>query len=632
MKYVEKPPHIHPTRIRHIPDHELLAALEPTASSLTEWRTKLLRDRRPVWDIARWAAGVRGTSAAQEAIAAADAVCDRQVDFTDPAHGRSQLYGFHYLGWMTPLVSAYELTGDPRYARAWDRLFGQWYDSRDNVVGEWPGLDVIWYSLGVCGRSAVIMPALAAFADEPALSQPRWEQMLKTVLGGARWAFEEHEEFRHGNWQLACCAELLHVAGVLTEFTEAGQWARVAQDRLLEHLELDVYPDGGHYERSPGYHAMCLNALQRAAVVGEQCLNWTALTEHPRFRAMHDWLIALADPSGWVPALQDSGIVWPATALLRGHYLLGDPAYRDFAARWLGPRLAEELAWLPPHRTDSPAGERSGGSQRLDSSQYAVFRSGWSREDLLTIINYGPYIGHELEPHSHHAALDFVISGWGVPLAWEAGGPPSYDDPGYYDWFQATVGHNTVMATGDEFTEDRRARLTEFLTHPEIDVFAGEHHGYQQVHRRRITFIRAEPRFWLVTDRLAVPATWLLHGTGPWLPCGAGYAPAAGPGLLVLPVRPDRLTGVRTSSGPSRIPDPATGTAEFGTVHTLGLQQDRGDFDVVLVPFADTPPEVGIRTTEDAIEVTIGSTVDLIAADHWSRSTGARVAWSGIHD
>lgn len=626
MKFVEKPPHVHPTRMRHIPDHELLAALDPTASSLVEWRTKLLRNRRPVWDIARWASGVRGSTAALEAIATADEVCDRQVDFTDRGHGRSRLYGFHYLGWLTPLVSAYELTGEPRYARAWDRLFGQWYDTRDNVVGDWPGLDVIWYSLGVCGRSAVIMQALAAFADEPALSQRRWEQMLATVLGGARWAFEEHDEFRHGNWQLACCAELLHVAGVLGEFTEAAQWAQRAQDRLLEHLELDVYPDGGHYERSPGYHAMCLNALQRAAVVGEQYLDWTVLTGHPRFRAMHDWLIALADPSGWVPALQDSGIVWPAAALLRGHYLLGDPAYRDLAARWLGPRLAEESAWLPPH--DPPTVARgSHGSGRLESSRYAVFRTGAAREDLLTVINYGPYIGHELEPHSHHAALDFVISGWGVPLAWEAGGPPSYDDPGYYDWFQAPVGHNTVVATGDEFTEDRRARLTEFLTHPEIDVFAGEHHGYRQVHRRRITFIRSDPRLWLVTDRLAAPATWLLHGTAPWLPCGAGYAPAVGPGLLVLPSRP---AGVRRSSGPSRIPDPATGTAEFGTVHTLALQQDDGDFDVVLVPFADTPPEVGIRTIDDAIEVTLGSTVDLIAADSWSRSTGARVTWSGI--
>lgn len=535
MKYVEKPPHVHPTRMRHISDAALHEALGPGP-----FRGRLFRTTQPVWEI------IPGN------VAAADELCEKTVDFLDPGHGRSRLYGFHYLGWMSPLLEAYAQTHDAPYARAWERIFRQWYGDRDMVVGEWPGLDVIWYSLGVCSRSALIIKALAAFAAEPAVSDECWNRMLATVLGGARWAAEEHDSFRHGNWQLACAAELLHVAGVIPEFTEAPEWAAVAKARLIEHLELDVYPDGGHYERSPGYHAMCLNALQRAAVVGERYLDWPGISAHPRFRAMHNWLATLADPSGWVPALQDSGIVWPVELLDRR------------------PELVDDVR----------------GSRLLDSSKYAVLRD----DHFVTVINYGPYVGHELEPHSHHAALDFVISGWGVPLAWEAGGPPSYDDPGYYDWYQAPIGHNIPVVYGEKFREDRNARLVEFTTSSsDVDIFVGEHDGYSTTHRRRIEFVRKGRPHWVIHDRLPENSTWLLHGTAPWRRFGRGFAPERGPGLYVVPAGPAEGREIRT--GPSRIPDPATGTAEFGEIHTLALTPQSQDLTVVLVPFEKEPPE-----------------------------------------
>ena len=34
------------------------------------------------------------------------------------------------------------------------------------------------------------------------------------------------------------------------------------------------------------------------------------------------------------------------------------------------------------------------------------------------MLNCGPYVEHELESHSHHAALDLVLWGHGAPLAW----------------------------------------------------------------------------------------------------------------------------------------------------------------------------------------------------------------------
>lgn len=447
-----------------------------------------------------------------------------EVDFLDKGQGRSKLYGFHYLRWMMPLVDAYAVDGDPVYAREWDRLFTQWYTTRDEVVGDWPGLDVVWYSLGVWARSMHVTRALSVFADEPALSDACWTMMMKTVLGGARWAAEEHDSFRHGNWQFACCCELLHVATLFPELHEAAAWRETAKARILEHLDRDVRDDGGHHERSPGYHWMCLESVRRAAQLDDE------LAVHPKVGLMGDWLSSLATQGGWVPHLQDSGIVW-----------------------------------------HSPQKE---GSHLLDASGYAIFRNA----DFHTVINYGPYVGHELEPHSHHAALDFVISGWGQPLAWEAGGPPSYDDPGYYAWYQATRGHNTLLVPGLSMTEDRRAACDRFETGEREDVFEGHHYGYGIRHDRRIVFVRDEPCHWIVTDTIDAEAVWQIHGLAPWRPHGDGYLSGR---LFVLPLTPGEP---EYGSGPARIPDPSTRTAEYGEIHSLGLRRKDGRFKIAIFP------------------------------------------------
>ena len=75
------------------------------------------------------------------------------------------------------------------------------------------------------------------------------------------------------------------------------------------------------------------------------------------------------------------------------------------------------------------------------------------------MINHGPQIEHELESHSHRAVLDLVLDGWGEPLLWEAGGPPSYDDPGYLSWYQSGRGHNTVLVDDRELSTDRRVSV-----------------------------------------------------------------------------------------------------------------------------------------------------------------------------
>jgi hypothetical protein len=290
-----------------------------------------------------------------------------------------------------------------------------------------------------------------------------------------------------------------------------------------------------------------------------------------------------------------------------------------------------------------------------------MLRQGRAVDHLTAVVNVGPYVGHELEPHSHHAALDFVISGWGEPLAWEAGGPPTYDDPGYYSWYQAGRGHNSVVLDGEPDSAQRNAVVESFWTlgqgrhnprlhEPQgVDVVTGRHEAFVRQHRRRMVFVRSEPAYWLVVDELGaepIGSTWTIHGRSPWNDGGEGrFVSEAAPGLVVLPL--DSPAGVDHGSGPARLPssqvslDTDADTAssdvegeggrklrerrsrpdEYGTIHGLHLAYHRAALRMVLVPFRHVPPEVMAELTGgESLVVRMPGVVDAYAPGTWTRT------------
>ncbi|GAA3128003.1 hypothetical protein JOF29_007443 [Kribbella aluminosa] len=617
----EKPRHID-GRINRIGTDDLLKAFGSRAADLEGLRGFVGQQlRRPAWPLPEWAA-----AAQPDAALAAAAPLLSGVDVTGRGLGRSQLYGFHYLGWLLPGVQAWLLTGDERYLQAFERHLDEWVERRDTVVGEWPGLDPVWYSLGTWARCRSLLPTLEVLTTSP-LSDCVWGRLVATLVGGARWAYDEHDVFRHGNWQLVCATELLHLSAVLPCLVESAAWAARARERIEEHLVLDVYPDGGHYERSPGYHRMVLTALQTAARIDP------AVAAHPRFAAMHGWMGELASSGGWMPHLQDSGIEWPAASLLRGSYLLNDPALARVAAQWLSPsELAAEAAafpawagreerWLEP----GPAAELA-PSTVLPDSGYTILRGA----DIRAVINHGPHIEHELESHSHRAVLDLVVDGWQQPLLWEAGGPPSYDDPSYLTWYQAGLGHNTVVVDGRELSTDRGVQVDALVDTGPVAVFAGRHHGYGIPQSRTIALVREEPSYFVVVDNAegaTFRAYW--HALHPWRELRPGTYDASapdGPGLLLLDAD---ATAAELTEGIARRPVLRSRSAEYGPLHSLAITRTVGDFTTVLVPHAQgEPPAVTAERADGELVVGFGATVDRIGTSTWARTVDGKLSWA----
>ncbi len=637
--FVEKPPHIDERRMRHISDEDLFAALDLTRPGLdavkaaagrgdwvaagAAWSSYFAGRERPVPVINTVGYGrYLREHAPQDAKTLLDTAAELHAfaaDFTDGTMGKSRLYGFHYFGWIVPLIEAYVVSGDERHAETFVRLFNQWYETRDTVRGEWQ-MDVIWYTLGLSIRTPTFSRAWHAFRHSPHLDLQTQLRLLKTVLGAARWLAEEHDVFRYGNWQHFGATGLFELATFWPEFREAPAWAGLAWERLLEHLELDVYPDGGHFERAPSYHSSVMDGYRKVAEAAELS-GHERLQEHPRFRQMYRCLLQQCSPLGSSVNFNDSGLVDIGPYMVHGAVLFGDPAFKWLAEQLgSGEEIGVTLASLPDladGRTAAaayaalPVQEPEGDSALLPTSKFAFMRGGWGRDDLFMAINYGPYIEHELESHSHFDALSFTCTGFGAPLAIEAGKPINYDDPLYYDWYRVARAHNVVVIDGDNpDPEHKDGDLIQWSTSPVADLFQASHDGYLPTknvrHRRTILFARND--YWIVHDELeqagdaAHELAWHLSMPNAFTIDGGTVVPESAPGLLVLPVGASDEVRAEEVHGTMEVPGPRAWRGTYDRRDVRGARFVRESADPRVTWFNILYP---VKELEDAASVSV---------------------------
>lgn len=622
----ERPAHLGPD-VTSVDTGDLLDAC-PGATDVRGLRALLAGRPRPLRRLDLRAAAIAGTDEAGAVLARAEAIHPDSHDVSGSTLPRSQRYGHHYLGWVEPLVTARLLTGDRRWTDRFEQVITRWHAGRADYRGDWPGLHVLWYSLGTWARSRQMLGWLDALGDE--LSDETYALLLANVLGNARWAHQEHVAFRPGNWQLVSATHLVEVGHVLQAFDQASAWLERGRTRTREHLRFDVRPDGGHAERSPSYHQMSLDAFHTVAATElsrRAAPDDTDMLGHPRFAAMHHWLATLATDGGWVPALQDSSLLHPGALLLRGAWLLGDVDLLARAGDMLGPAgtaatVAEFPVLTPEHehrwRTLLAAVTRVAAGPRpreqvtvLPDSGYSLLRAG----PLRAVLNHGPYVEHELESHSHRCLLDVTLDGWGTPLISEAGGPTSYDDPDYQGFHQSPAGHSTVQVDDIETRGPRAVHGPVAAVLDGWTIWTATHDripGDDGTSRhRRLVAMTSSPELVVALDTVEgaddrrVTLRWQLPGTAAAAADGLSWwnEPAhpgtarTGVHLLAAPAG----APLTTSSGrrPASHPVPGTQRAEPAPLTTLAWSIDgsgpRTEFVTVLTP---VPPGAQIPVVE----------------------------------
>jgi len=258
--------------------------------------------------------------------------------------------------------------------------------------------------------------------------------------------------------------DLKALAGLAVFLADERLLARALQ-RLEDQLEVQVLPDGGHFERAPAYHCQVLaDLIDLADLLG-------AAGKPPpspltrTIRRMRRWLGAVLGPDGVVPLLNDG---YPVAQSL-------------VAALRPDPAPTEPLLSLP------------------DTGLVRATAGGWQ-----LIADVGAPCPDELPAHAHADTLGCLLYVDGAPLLVDTG-TSTYAPGDVRNYERSTAAHNTAEVDGTDSTEvwaafraGRRARVRRVATACGADgcvTAEAAHDGYRRLPGRPV-----HRRQWRLTD------------------------------------------------------------------------------------------------------------------------------------
>jgi uncharacterized heparinase superfamily protein len=384
------------------------------------------------------------------------------VEWNPAGASRLWSYNLHYFDDLTAVDAG---SRTPWHAAAMD----DWIAS--NAIGTVPGWEPYPTSLRIVSwiKWAHAGHALPRLACDSLAAQAEWlAQSVEWHLGGNH---------------LFSNAKALVFAGVFFEGPRAARWLSQGIEIIEEELPGQVLPDGGHFERSPMYHALALEDVL-------DLLNLSRMyggpldSLEPRLREaaprMRRFLEAMCHPDGEIAFFNDAAIgVAPAPAELA--------------------RYAHDLG------IDAALAR---GSRLFDATGYARLEA----RDCVLIADVAPVGPDELPGHAHADTLSFELSLFGERVIVN-GGTSQYGESEGRDRERGTRAHSTVEIGAENSSEvwagfrvARRARPFDVSLEvtPGNTVLSGAHDGYRRlrgspVHRRSWTLVDGSLR---VEDRV----------------------------------------------------------------------------------------------------------------------------------
>lgn len=270
---------------------------------------------------------------------------------------------------------------------------------RDWIAANPIGTDVAWDAFTISAR--LLNWALAA-----AIWGPPGDEIRQNHLMQARYLETHMERDVQGNHLLKnACA--LAVAAALTRSEGLDAALRLLRESLYEQ----ILPDGGHFERSPMYHALVLeDLLVVQAVLGPQ-----GSFLQPIIEKMARFLAEILHPDGEIPFFGDSvfGEARRPSVLL---------ALANFDA-----------SLAPTSRSLEPSGFYT--LRNSPTGCDVIFRGGAA----------GP--GHQMG-HAHGDLFSFELSIHGKRVLVNSG-THGYADSPHRAWCRSEAAHNTIDVAGD---------------------------------------------------------------------------------------------------------------------------------------------------------------------------------------
>lgn len=281
---------------------------------------------------------------------------------------------------------------------------------------------VNWIKWDLAGRFTADTARLSGAALDSLATQARWlrRRLEIHLLGNHLWAN----------------AKALVFAGAFFDGPEARVWLDRGLALLQRELREQILPDGGHFERSPMYHAILLEDLLDLVQLADRypalAPEGTAAEWRRVAGRMLAWLRVMTHPDGGPAFFNDTALgIAPDLAALEAYFdSLGgsDPAAGPVGERVVGD-LGDELILL-------------------SDSGYARLNCG----SAVMIADVGPIGPDYLPGHAHADTLSFELS-LGGRRAIVNSGISTYEAGPERLRQRGTAAHSTVVVDGVDSSE-----------------------------------------------------------------------------------------------------------------------------------------------------------------------------------
>lgn len=433
-----------------------------------------------------------------------------EPDWNSTDVSRLWRFNLHYFDYVQSLIISYISTGDHLAYDTFRHLCNSWIRANELLDGDG------WHPYTISRRIVNWAHGLLAFEALLSNDHSFRQTLLRSLYGQARFLNRNLEFDVRGNHLIANLRALIW-AGLLFEGREPQRWYNRALSLLRIEVEEQILPDGGHFERCPGYHVKVLSDCLEIAIWLERNSPSAPTWLNDAVARMCDYLLQLLPLSGDLPLLKDTS--WdllpdPFDLLTAAALYLDRPQYGHVARRGLLVSLFFDMGAI--ERLNSwPSHRQTVNSTCFDFSGHYVLRDDERGEHI--VIDAGKPCPDYLPAHAHADLLTYELTIDYTRIIVDSG-VYEYTSGMWRDYFRSTRAHNTVAVceqnqseVWDSFRVARRATPGPVVwrRHGDVQVVQASHDGYCRLHPRvvhRRTFIWWMRHCWIVFDEL--------HGSG----------------------------------------------------------------------------------------------------------------------
>jgi len=359
------------------------------------------------------------------------------------------------------LGKAYWLTQDEKYAAEFVQQCSSWTEQNHYLYG------VNWTSaLEAALRAMSWIWGYFFCLEAKAMDAQTHAQILRALQLHARFISRNLSFYVSPyNHLIGEATALFAIGALFPEFHEAERWRKKGWTILASEVTKQFHRDGMGVEQAISYHHFSLGFYLLALILAERNGQTIPPIMRERLERALEFSMFSQQPDGNHPMIGDNDnarslyfgekYTWDFRELLA----LGAVLFQRSDMKKMAGDFSESCLWLlgpESHQkftrlNSSAPVERS---KLFRESGYAIFRSGWNRDDHYAIFDCGPQSDglHRDEnvsvAHGHSDFLSFTLNAYGAPMLIDSGMLTYNGDLAWQNHFRGASAHNAVTIDG----------------------------------------------------------------------------------------------------------------------------------------------------------------------------------------